>query len=158
MSLLMCLSTRVYSGVLKLYPPDLRRDFGPEISDLFSEDLADAWRGSGLAGVIGVWWCAACEVIRIAVPGNRTNPALIVPAVASAFNALSISAILIAAASHHPLAPNGNMAGDVLEYVVCPVLTTAFTALMVVHTGKISVLSLELDSADDRTSCSKSAI
>jgi hypothetical protein len=35
-------SSRVYCGMLTLYPEDLRRDFGAEMAGVFAEDLADA--------------------------------------------------------------------------------------------------------------------
>ncbi len=59
MSGLLRLSARAYGGILLLYPADLRRDFGPEMRELFGEDLDDAWQGSGAV------WSVGRVVVRI---------------------------------------------------------------------------------------------
>lgn len=155
---LLRLSARVYGGILLLYPPDLRRDFGPEMNQLFGEDLADAWRSSRLAGVLGVWWCAVCEVLRVAIPSQRTNPAFAVPAISFVFSLLAQCGPLLSI--RHALAQESS--ASVLLVVLCaivlPSVVTAMTTLVVVHIGKVRVVSLGLDSLDDRTLCSKSAI
>ena len=68
------LSERIYSAILLLYHPDLRRDFGPDMSDLFTEDLTEAWQNRGFPGVLNIWWCAICELLRIALPCPATEP------------------------------------------------------------------------------------
>ena len=151
------LSVKIYSGILLLYPPDLRRDFGPDIIELFAEDLDDARRRHRFAGVFRVWWCAVCEFWRIAWPAQRKSPALLVPAIAAAFNALSLGATFAGELSHHRAMPNGAL-GETLAMIVCACLVTALTASVVVRTGKVCVVSLELNSAGDGTPCSKSAI
>lgn len=45
------LSTRVYTGLLHVYPAEFRRRYGGEMSRLFADQLRDARRPSGLAGV-----------------------------------------------------------------------------------------------------------
>jgi hypothetical protein len=74
-------SSRIYTGVLYLYPADLRRDFGTEMAAVFTEDLADAWRSRRLAGAVGVWWRTGSEVLQIALPGRLSSDALVAPAV-----------------------------------------------------------------------------
>jgi hypothetical protein len=151
------LSMKVYGSILLLYPPDLQRDFGTDMIELFGEDLDDAWRRRRFAGVFRVWWCAVCEFWRIAWPAQRKSPAFLVPAIAAAFNALSLSATFAGELSHHTVIPSG-MLGDGLAEIVCACTVTALTTSVVVRTGKVHVVSLELNSAGDGTPCSKSAI
>jgi hypothetical protein len=151
------LSMKVYSGILLLYPTDLRRDFGPDMIELFGEDLDDAWRKHRFAGVFRVWWCAVCEFWRIAWPEQRASPAFFVPAIAAAFNALSLGATFAGELSHHAVTAKGAF-GYELAAIVCACLVTALTASVVVRTGKVHVVSLELNSAGDGAPCSKSAI
>jgi hypothetical protein len=138
------LSTRVYGGFLKLYPPDLRAEFGPEMRELFSEDLSDAWRSKGLIGVIGVWWCALCEILRIALPAQSSNPVFAVPVMAWAFGALSVCCEFAGVRDAIPVQTFISVIGGTS-------LVTALTAIVVVHTGSVRVISLDLK-------CSKSAI
>jgi hypothetical protein len=158
MSGLMRLNSRAYGAVLLLYPAELRRDFGMEMRELFGEDLADAWRSSGVAGVLRVWWCAVCEILRIAIPGQIENPAFAVPVIAFAFNVLTLSCEWAAMITSHPSVQQGRAADDMFLYVFWPSLVTAITAIVVVHTGKVNMFCLKLDSAGDGTPCSKSAI
>jgi len=156
MSGLVRLSARAYGGMLLLYPSDLRREFGPEMHELFGEDLDDAWQSSGVAGVLRVWWCALCEFLRIAVPGLTENPAFVVPLVASAFNALSLGSMLAGVISHHPLPADGSLMDEIVAHVFLPALITALTTFVVVRTGKVTVTSLQLNVGTE--TCSKSAI
>ena len=64
-----------------LYPEELRREFGNEIVLAFTEDLEAAWRDGGIPGVIRVWWWALCELLSVALPGQRWNPLLFAVAV-----------------------------------------------------------------------------
>jgi hypothetical protein len=148
------LSERIYGALLLLYPPDLRHEFGPEMSELFREDLDDAWRGRGFAGAVSVWWCALSEVLRIALPGQKTNPAFVVPATSFAFSAFSLGSILAKApaVSGHPLVE------EIALVIVWPSLVAALTAVAVVHSGRVRVVSLDLNSPDDGAPCSKYAI
>jgi len=144
MTRLMRLSTRVYGGILTLYPPELRSEFGPEMRELFSEDLKDAWRNSGLVGVIGIWWCALCEILRIALPAQSSNPAFAVPVMAWAFSTLSVCCEFATVRDPTPIQ-------TLIGIIGAQGLVTGLTALVVVHTGNVRVISLDLK-------CSKSVI
>jgi hypothetical protein len=137
------LSARAYDGILRLYPSDLRREFGPEMNELFVEDLDDAWRSSGLVGVIGVWWCALCELFRIALPAQSSNPAFAVPAIAALYVLGMIGEL---AAIRDPMTDQW-----ISAVIAGPNLLTGLAAIVVVHTGNVRVISLDLK-------CSKSAI
>lgn len=141
---LMTFNTRIYSGILRLYPPELRSEFGPEMSELFAEDLNDAWRSRGVVGVVRTWWCALCEVLRIALPAQSANPVFAVPVMAWAFGALSVCCEFATVRDTIPLQTFMAVIGSTS-------LMTALTAVVVVHTGNVHVISLDLK-------CSKSAI
>ena len=145
MSGLLRWNARAYGAVLILYPADLRREFGLEMRELFGEDLADAWRSSGVAGVLRVWWCAVCEILRIAIPGQLENPAFVVPVIAFAFNVLTLGCELAAAITSHPLAQQRPLPDDVILFVFWPSLVTAITAIVVVRAGRVNMPCLKLD-------------
>jgi hypothetical protein len=60
----MPLSSRVYSVVLMLYPRTLRREFGQEMVEVFSEQLRDARQIDGRLGELKLWCCVAGETVR----------------------------------------------------------------------------------------------
>lgn len=59
------LSNQIYSALLLLYPLDLRRQFGPEMVEVFSAQIDEASRRAGWLGEVRVWRCVAGETIRI---------------------------------------------------------------------------------------------
>jgi hypothetical protein len=59
-----CWNCRAYAALLLLYPPDLRRQFGAEMVEVFADQMRDACESSGWAGGISVWCCVAGEVVR----------------------------------------------------------------------------------------------
>lgn len=134
MTALLRLSSRLYSGILVLYQPDLRRDFESEMKELFDEDLAEAWQNRGFPGVLNIWWCALSEVFRIALPAHKTNPAIIVPAIAFAVNAVMVGAEM--------MLPGAQASGHIGQPVIGTSIAVAVTALVVVHTGKVKLLSI----------------
>lgn len=87
-------SVRVYQKLLLLYPEDLRRDFGNEMVLAFAEDLQQAWGDARWAGAIQIWWYATRELLTIALPGQRSNPYVLSPAVAFAVAAIAESTLL----------------------------------------------------------------
>ena len=58
------LSKRIYSLLLCLYPSELRRQFGAEMIEVFSEQIRDAFQKEGWQGGAGVWRCVAGETVR----------------------------------------------------------------------------------------------
>jgi hypothetical protein len=69
-------SCRLYRWMLLLYPFALRGRFGPDMSDVFAQQLHDAWRSDGFSGAAQVWSCAAEELILVALPA-RLNPGIL---------------------------------------------------------------------------------
>ena len=60
----MPLSGRVYSAILLLYPRTLRREFGKEMVEVFSEQLRDARHLDGWLGELNLWGCVAGETAK----------------------------------------------------------------------------------------------
>jgi hypothetical protein len=58
------ISSRVYSAVLLLYPRQLRREFGLEMVEVFSEQVCDARRSEGWPGELRIWGCVVHETVR----------------------------------------------------------------------------------------------
>jgi hypothetical protein len=81
------MSSQIYRRMLLLYPVELRRDFGEDMSLAFAEDLARA-RRSGVVAVARVWWWSLAELFRIAIPAQRHNRAVVVPFLAFIFGTL----------------------------------------------------------------------
>jgi hypothetical protein len=144
MTAFITLSARIYGAMLPLYPAELRRDFGAEMTTVFAEDLADAWRNSGIAGAIRVWNSAALDFVQVAVPGLMEKPSIAVPVLAFLLSTAVVGAELM-------LLPRRNFAP--LGSVFCGALVTALTSFVAVRVGESSAPQpLEL------SKCLKSAI
>ena len=87
-------SAGIYSASLFLYPSDLGRDFGNEMTWVFSEDLEDAWRNHRVAGAISVWWRAMSELFRIGLPARFSSQAFIAPAISLAVHLVLMGGLL----------------------------------------------------------------
>ena len=60
----MPVSGRIYAAILLLYPRTLRREFGQEMVEVFTEQLRDARRLDGWAGEMKLWGCIAGETVK----------------------------------------------------------------------------------------------
>lgn len=139
-------SIRLYEKLLLLYPADLRREFGGEMSLIFAEDLEAAWGDARIAGVLQVWWYALRELVTVALPAQRSNPCVLVPAVAFALVAAGQSAELCLAL-HQVTRLKASLLFDAIRLVVLlPSLLTACVAFVVtrVYAGS-SIASLQLN-------------
>jgi hypothetical protein len=141
MTKLLQFSARIYSALLPLYPPDLRRDFGQEMAEAFAEDIEDALKHRGLVGVIRVWICALGELLRIALPSQAENPAVAVPCIIFVLSETVMSAQLMLAFSQKSVAlARGEMPFESIPVVILwPSLVAALTALVAVRMGNRSL-------------------
>lgn len=87
-------SSWIYRAILLLYPDDLRLDFGAEMTEVFTEDLARAWLRRGPSGVAAVWCCAASEIVSVAIPERLENPAVRARAVSVALHIAVMGGII----------------------------------------------------------------
>lgn len=129
----------LYRKLLWAYPPELRRSFGEEMAMIFAAEL-------GERGAIATWRCAVIELATVALPGLKSNPVVLVPALSFAIAALSLSVELGCAIHFAP--PMG--AAKLLEQfrlaVFLPSTLNAVVALVVTRFySSRAVTSLQLE-------------
>jgi hypothetical protein len=76
MTAILRLSCRLYGWLLVLYPSRLRSRFGEEMTDVFEQQIREAWQLNLFPGVARVWSSAAEELLLVALPA-RFTPALL---------------------------------------------------------------------------------
>jgi hypothetical protein len=136
----------LYEKLLLLYPADLRREFGSEMALIFAEDLKSAWGDARIAGVLQIWWYAVRELVTVALPAQRSNPCILVPALAFALVATGQSAELCLVL-HQFTRMDASVLFDAIRLVVLlPSLLTACVSFVVtrVYAGS-SIAALQLD-------------
>ena len=127
----------LYQKLLLLYPLDLRRDFGGEMTLAFAEDIKNI-------GSLRVWWCALREVLTVALPGQRSNPSVLVPALSFALCAFTQS-VELWIGSHQAGRVGYPPLIDSVVLVVLPSLLNAFVALVVTRIyARCSFITLRL--------------
>ena len=117
------MNTWLYQKLLRLYPQDLRRQFGAEMTLAFAEDIKNM-------GNLPVWWCAIREVLTVALPGQRSNRTVLVPAFSFALTALTVIAELWVG-SHQRWRVDYPPLFDWAVLVIFPSLLNAFVGLIV---------------------------
>jgi hypothetical protein len=151
MTWIVALSSKVYSTVLPLYPPDLNQNFGAEMTQVFTEDLDNAWENEGLTGAIRVWSAAGWEILRFALPVQAAKPAIAAPVISFALSVTAWSATM-----QHALRQMLETGALPLVEGFCGIvlwqsLVSAFIALVTVRVGRLSVpMSLGLGAAHRR--------
>ncbi|HEV2398692.1 MAG TPA: hypothetical protein VGS27_17240 [Candidatus Sulfotelmatobacter sp.] len=80
---ILAISHKIYERSLVLYPKDLRGGFGDEMSEVFDEQLGEAYSRSGFSGLVRVWFRATREVVTVAVPGRFAQRAVPIVGVAA---------------------------------------------------------------------------
>jgi len=86
--------SRAYRALLILYPADLRETFGADMTGVFEDQLSDAWKESGPAGVMRVWLYVAHELFFIALPAQLAAPIIVVPTLSLLSNSVLFLALL----------------------------------------------------------------
>jgi phytoene/squalene synthetase len=131
-------SAKLYQGLLLLYPEDLRSEYGPEMALVFTEDLAEAWRHSRLAGVLRVWRCALSESAGMVVHCQSANPYIAVPAAAFFVTAAMLTFELSLALRHAPaiVLEERRWVRALGAIILEPSLVTALIAWAVVRLSK----------------------
>jgi hypothetical protein len=127
----------LYEKLLLLYPEDLRRDFGAEMALAFADDIE-------IMGALRVWWCALRELVTVALPGQRSNRSVVVPALSFALAAFTQSAELWI--GMHQAHPVDYPLADSIVIVVWPSLLNAFVAFVVTRVyANLSITVLRLN-------------
>ncbi len=127
----------LYQKLLLLYPEDLRREFGAEMTLAFAEDVENV-------GSLRVWWCAIRELITVALPGQRSNRTVLVPALSFALTALT-EFVELWIGSHQALRVEYPLF-DSICLIVGPSLLNAFVGFVVTRFyARCSFITLRLD-------------
>ena len=133
------IAMRVYRSALLLYPPSLRYEFGEEMLAVFGEDLQDACRRHNRRDVLRVWGRALYEILRIALPGQSGNAAVVVPALTFGLYMVALGA-RIAGSDGWPLYQK-------LGFGLLPGVVAAVTSSFAIRkfgSGGISLTGLQL--------------
>ena len=97
---------KAYNLLLTVYPLDLRREFGAEMTDVFEQQLQGAREEGGRKGQLRVWLCAIGELLYVAVPAQLAQPIFLVPTLSLISNSLLFLALF---QQLSPLAALGRM-------------------------------------------------
>ena len=62
------ISNQAFRLLLILYPPDLRRDFGDDLAEVFSQQIEAAWEESAWRGIAGAWLNVLADYAATALP------------------------------------------------------------------------------------------
>jgi hypothetical protein len=86
MNAVLRLSLKLYRGLVRLYPDDLQNRFGPEMVDVFEQQLVGAWAERRAAGIARIWCCVVAEAATgAAVPAMVQAAILPVASVLASF-------------------------------------------------------------------------
>jgi len=66
-------SRQAYSGLLILYPGDLRRRFAAEMADVFEDLMREAAARRGPRGIAAIWRSALWELLTVAAPSRLAS-------------------------------------------------------------------------------------
>jgi hypothetical protein len=146
MNRILARSVWLYEKLLLLYPADLRREFGSEMTLIFAEDLQSAWGDARIAGVLQIWWYALRELVTVALPAQRSNPCVLVPALAFAFVVMGQGAGLCFLLSQVTRLETSLLFDAIRLVVLLPSLLTACVAFIVTRVyARSSIAALRLD-------------
>jgi hypothetical protein len=86
--------SRTYGVLLTLYPRELRIRFAEEMTEVFEQQLQDAWDESGFVGLVQVWLCTIRELLCVALPTQIGQPIVVVPTLSLISNSAMFLALL----------------------------------------------------------------
>jgi len=72
-------SCKLFALVMPLYPAALRNEFGPDMAEVFEQQIRDESAQRGFIGVVRVWFGVARDVAHSAVPTYVDWRRLVVP-------------------------------------------------------------------------------
>jgi hypothetical protein len=73
------ISCRFYSLVMPLYPVALRCQFGPDMADVFEQQIRRECDRRGFAGLVRVWYGIALDAIQSSLPSEINWQSVLVP-------------------------------------------------------------------------------
>ena len=124
------MNARMYGLLLRLYPAELRHDFGAEMTQVFLDDIDDS-------GAARVWWRSLKELFRIALPAAFSRRYIQVPATLGFLQGLYSCSILMFAPGD-PL-PLHRSVPEIMFFVTFPSLVSALIAFVALYIGDRAV-------------------
>jgi hypothetical protein len=148
MNELLARSIWIYQKLLFLYPAELRREFGDEMTLAFADDLESAWGDARVAGVIQIWRYALGELLTVALPGQTANPYVLSPFFA--FLATSFTQSMAVWIGAHQVQIPHIYHAQIVEAMWLPVLVVSFVNALVAffvtcYCARFSMNVLRLD-------------
>jgi hypothetical protein len=129
----------VYRAIMLGYPEDLRRDFGTEMIEAFTQDLS----GCGFKGAVRIWRITFYEFLQLGLPRYLVNPSVAVPAITAMSTVFSLSSILLLTLRndhgkvHHW---GGSVIAEMGLAVLVPAFVSALMSFVAIHKRKSETL------------------
>jgi len=93
---LMSASCRLFTFIMPLYPVALRNQFGPDMVDVFEQQIRDESARRGFIGVARVWVGIASDVVQSSVPDEISWRRVLIPAISVAGSFLLFAIFFVA--------------------------------------------------------------
>lgn len=89
------ISNEAFRRLLILYPPDLRREFGDDLAEVFSQQIETAWEENAWRGIAGAWLNVLADYAAITLPclAARLAVPVLTAVISSVWFTLALSAI-----------------------------------------------------------------
>ena len=132
-------SANVYRVILLGYPQDLQRDFGPEMIEAFTHDLASECAERGVKGAVRIWRITLYEFLQFGLSRYFVEPSVAVPVITAVSTVFSLSSILILTLlSDHGKAHHwgGSVIAEIGLAVLLPAFVSALMSFVAVHKRK----------------------
>ena len=125
------MNARMYCLLLRLYPAELRLDFGAEMTQVFLDDIDDS-------GAARVWWRSLKELFRIALPAAFSRRYIQVPAMMYLLQVVYFCSLLLLT-SRDPRSPLPHSVAAFVPLLTIPGLASAAIALVALYIGDRAV-------------------
>jgi hypothetical protein len=125
------MNARIYCLLLCLYPAELRRDFGAEMTEVFLQDLA-AGRPAR------VWWRSLKELFRIALPAVCSRRYVQVPAMLYLLMVMDFGSIIMFA-PRDGRSPLPHSLAEIILLLIFPGLASAAIGFVALYIGDRAV-------------------
>jgi hypothetical protein len=125
------MNARMYCLLLRLYPAELRHDFGAEMTQVFLDDIDDS-------GAARVWWRSLKELFLIALPAAFSRRYVQVPATLGFLQVLYFCSILLFAPGD-PRSPLPHSLAEIIILMIPGALVSAAVALVALYIGDRAV-------------------
>ena len=125
------MNARIYCLLLRLYPAELRHDFGAEMTQVFLDDIDDS-------GAARVWWRSLKELFRIALPANLSHRYVLVPAILYLLMVMDFGSMMMWA-PRDARSPLPHSVAEIVLLMTFPGLFSAAIAFVALYVGDRSV-------------------